>query len=237
MKANPIVKGPVRFLISFTKFVAGGFVLLALVIGAEVMLARTRVSRLEEPGAFAGAEFGDQGAPPMHLVVIGDSTAVGVGTHNPNETYPWIIADDLGKKLRVRLDVVARSGARMQDLAEFVPRANAFNPDLVLIGLGGNDVTHLTSMKRVADLLAHAVGALSDADTKVVICLGPPFDSPIFETPLAQIIHWRVNRINETIRKVARSRGVPIIDLPAGLGDRFARDPKRYYSADTFHPG
>lgn len=201
----------------------------------QAFFARRRALILEPPEG-GPEEFGDPDAPGLNFVVIGDSTSVGVGATSLRSTYPWLLATHLAGRYRVRLTVVGRSGARMADAAtEFVPKAAALRPDLVLIGIGANDVTHLTPLPRFERWMSKVIESLREADTELLVALGPRFDAPALPQPLRTLARARARAINRTIRKIAVVHGVTVLDLPGGVGSAFARD-RSLYCDDGFHP-
>lgn len=181
-------------------------------------------------------EFGEEGNPPIHLVVIGDSTAVGVGASALKYTYPWLLADHLASRFRVRLNVIGRSGARMAGVAgEFVREAVAFGPDVAIIGIGANDVTHLTRLKTFSKNLRSSIRELEASAVITLVALGPRFDSPAIPQPLRALAQLRARALNRTIKRTAASEGVVVLDLPSGIGKSFALD-RDLYCPDGFHP-
>jgi lysophospholipase L1-like esterase len=110
------------------------------------------------------------------------------------------------------------------------------NPDLVVIGVGGNDAIHLTPHSRVRAAVGAALDELHRSRTTVLVVLGPRFDSPAVPRPLRDLIARRCRAVNRTITAAAGARGVRVLDTESVIEDAFARDPKRLYSEDMFHP-
>lgn len=206
-------------------------------LGFQLLAARRRALILDPPPPRDGAFFGDPSASTVRLVIVGDSTAVGVGAAAIEETYPWRVAEYLGGSFHVRLNLVGRSGARMADVArELAPKAAALSPDVALIGVGANDVTHLTPLRSVYGSAYEAIRILQGAGAEVLIALGPRFDTPILQPPLRNFVRTRARALNRTLVRSARASGAEVVDLPTGVGDAFASDPARYYCADRYHP-
>lgn len=206
------------------------------VAGTQALLASRRALILDPPGGTAN-EFGDDRLPHVHFVVIGDSTSVGVGATSIDGTYPWLLATHLSTNFHVKLDVLGKAGARMRDAAvEFAPRAAELRPDLVLVGLGANDVTHVTPLRRFAGHIGSVIETLKAAGPEVLVALGPRFDAPALPRPLRNVAQARARSINRTIRKVAASWQVDVLDLPRSIGKAFALD-RDLYAVDGYHPG
>jgi lysophospholipase L1-like esterase len=212
---------------------AGG---LGVLVG-EALIARRRNYLFDAAPGEMDERFGD-GDKHVHLVVIGDSTSVGVGAGSRARSYPVLLARLLGGHLSVSLDVLGRSGVRMADVtAELAPQAASMRPDIVLIGVGVNDAIHLTPLPRVRAGLSEALRTLSGADVTTVVALGPRLDAPALPRPLRDLVAARCRAINRSLRRTAEAAGVAVVDVGASVGDAFAREPDRYFCEDFFHPG
>jgi lysophospholipase L1-like esterase len=207
------------------------------VLVAQALIARRRDYLFDAAPGEIEERFGD-GGKRVHLVVIGDSTAVGVGAGSRARSYPVLLARSLGRHLSVKLDVLGRSGVRIADVAaELAPRAASMRPDIVLIGVGVNDAIHLTPLSRVRAALSEALQVLSDAGTTTVVALGPRLDAPALPRPLRDVVATRCRAINRSLRRTAETAGIHVVDLGPSVGDAFARDPDRYFCEDLLHPG
>lgn len=214
---------------------AAGIVGAGALLAGQGYIASRRVPVVKPPAGLPGS-FGAPTNPPLRLVVIGDSTSVGIGATAIEKTYPVILAMHLGTRFHVSLEVVGRSGARMSDAAGFAVEAAQLAPQVAVIGIGANDVTHATPLKRFGEHLSSAIRVLTESDVRVLVALGPRFDTPAIPQPLRALIRARARAINRTIKRVAAKEGVEVLDLPGALGDSFARD-RDLYSRDRFHPG
>lgn len=221
-------------------FVSLGLVLLlAALVGAEIFLALRREFLPTKPALRIRGTFGDVDAPALSLVVIGDSTAAGVGAGDADRAYPTLLARRIAaERYRVRLTGFGISGARVADaLSEQVDPAVAERPDVVVVAIGANDVTHFTRLGSVEDDMRAIVERLTESGAAVVVAGPPDMRSPIFYEPLRTIVGWRGRAVQRTIEEVAREAGVPLVPLADETRDFFAEDPDRYYSDDEFHPG
>jgi lysophospholipase L1-like esterase len=181
-------------------------------------------------------EAADSSERPLLLVVVGDSTAVGVGAGSRSRSYPALLAERLRAHRPVRLAVLGRPGLRWQHVGALVAEAIAMDPDLVVIGVGGNDAIHLTPLSKVRAAVGSALDELNRSRTTVLVVLGPRFDSPAVPRPLRDLIARRCRAVNRAITATAGSRGVQVLDTESVIKDAFARDPERLYSEDHFHP-
>ena len=175
---------------------------------------------------------------PWTYVVMGDSTAAGVGG-----TYDRGIAISTAAALQQRhpatMANVAVSGARMDDVRKLqLPQVVRLRPDVVLISAGANDVTHLTRVERMRDDLRAIVSALTAAnpDVNIVITGSPDMGSPPrIPRLLRGIASRRTKQVNRMFRAEAARLGLtfaPIADL---TGPMFRSD-RTLFAADRFHP-
>ncbi len=212
-------------------------IVLAAVVGAEVFLALRRDYLPTNPVLDVGGDFGS-GAKRLRFVVLGDSTAAGVGAGSAAKAYPTLLAQRLAADGRtVRLIDLGVSGARVADvLSDQVPRALEARPDLVFVGMGANDVTHATSLGAIREDSGAILGRLDTTGATVVVAGPPDMRAPAFLEPLRSIAGWRGRAVARAIEDVAARRGVTAVELARVTGPLFAKDPDRYHSADDFHP-
>src|SRR5680860_1276195 len=149
-----------RLVIGFAALAVGG----AVLIGIEIVLALRREYLATEPALKLDDTFGNPGDDAFTLVVMGDSTAAGLGAGEPANAYPQLLAQRLASDgFRVDLRVFGVSGARVKDvLDEQLPKALEVDPDYVFIGIGANDVTHLTSLGEVRSDMAEVLRSLEE---------------------------------------------------------------------------
>jgi lysophospholipase L1-like esterase len=176
---------------------------------------------------------------PIAFVMMGDSTAAGLGVEDPDETPAALLAAGLSaiSSRPVRLTNVARSGARSETLAEQTTRALLADPDVAVIMIGANDVTARVPAAESVRHLDGAVRRLLDAGCVVVVGTCPDLGSV---KPVMQPLRWFAQRASrqlaaaQTIAVVERgARSVSLGDL---LGGEFAANPGEMFSSDRYHP-
>ncbi|MGH2810809.1 MAG: SGNH/GDSL hydrolase family protein [Actinomycetota bacterium] len=212
-----------------------GAVIALLVAEALVVLSRDYVK--DGGGRRTSGRFGDSDLPPLHLAVLGDSTAVGLGA-DFEDSYPWRLSQRLGEFFSVRLDVLGASGAKTSDVAESqLRRAIEMKPDLVLVAIGANDATHMTMIRNVRKHMGTVLDRLAEAGIDTVVA-GPPHmgTSRAFPQPLRALSGINGKRVGAAIRKETLRRGLPFIDLSV-TAPAFKDEPQKHYSPDMFHPG
>jgi hypothetical protein len=128
-------------------------------------------------------------------------------------------------------------GATSAGLAPQAHRAIAAKPEIAIILIGANDVTHRVRVSIAVGHLAKAVTTLRRAGADVVVCTCPDLGTI---RPIQPPLRWLARRWSremaaaQTIAAVeAGARTVSLGDL---LGPQFASAPDRMFGADRFHP-
>jgi len=88
---------------------------------------------------------------PLQLISLGESTIAGVGVQTHAEGFTGTFASELSKQLNrnIQWTVHAKSGYTAKQVQQLlVPEIQEKNPDLILVGLGGNDAFTLNHPKR-----------------------------------------------------------------------------------------
>ncbi len=207
----------------------------------EAKLARRWIGHPFEEAPSADGRYGAGVGQPIELVVLGDSSAAGLGADLPEQTPGAVIARGLSAVSGrvVRLTTVAVVGAMSVDLASQLDRLaeKVPQPDVALIMVGANDVTHRVRPGESVRHLSHAVTRLSELGCSVVVGTCP--DLGTLE-PVAQPLRLIARRWSrdlaaaQTVAAVeAGARTVSLGDL---LGEEFRRAPGEMFSVDRFHP-
>ena len=211
------------------------------VVRAEGAIARRIVGQPFEGAPQHEGGYGAGPGEPVRMVMLGDSLAAGLGADHPSQTIGAIVANGVAalKGRRVELTNVAVVGAESADLERQL--ASALDlveaPDLVLVMVGANDVTHRVDRAVAVRHLETTVRRARAAGAEVVVgtCpdLGPVEPVP---QPLKLLIRrWsRDLAAAQTIAVVeAGGRTVSLGDL---LGHEFAAAPREMFGRDRFHP-
>ncbi|HUR72709.1 MAG TPA: SGNH/GDSL hydrolase family protein [Sporichthya sp.] len=209
------------------------------VLMTEAKLARHWVGKPKgEPPAGDGV-YGSGPGRPISLVMLGDSMAAGLGVATPEETPAVLIANGLAERANapVRLTNVALVGAQSTDLDRQVSVALAVRPDVAMIMIGANDVTHRIQPSLSCALLQAAVRRLREAGCEVVVGTCP--DLGTIE-PIAQPLRYLARRWS---RQLAAAQTIVVVESggrTVSLGDlcatAFIDNPREMFSADRFHP-
>ncbi|GGQ75910.1 SGNH hydrolase [Couchioplanes caeruleus subsp. azureus] len=173
----------------------------------------------------------------LAFAVLGDSIAYGQGALRPADTIGERLAADLtasGTPTEAR--VFAVPGADSRGLAAQAHRAAAWAPDLALIIIGANDLTHLVPAQHAATLLGDAVRTLTTAGAEVVVVPAPDLSVVPWVPPqMRMLVRTGSTLLQQHQTRAATAAGARIADIGAAASAAFAADPA-LFSADRFHP-
>ncbi len=230
--AHKWLTGLVIFLLLFIGVVAWQIIYVHVHHGAPVLAPN--IPRQTEHLGSAGTS--------LNYVVMGDSTSIGQGAD-----YSRGIAEHtafyMAQTHQVALTNVGVSGARVADvLSGQIAKAIALKPDVVLLAIGANDVTHLTNPAAVRDGITTILAKLQAANpnVKVVLTGSPAMGSvPRFAALTQLIARYRTNQINAAITAAVQANNSPqnivLVPLAEKTAATFLSHPE-YFASDNFHP-
>lgn len=217
------------------------------VLLAEVRVAKHLVGGPRDVPPRADGRYGSAFAhrtdeEALRLGFLGDSTAAGQGVRRARETPGALLASGLAAVAErpVRLVNVAQSGARSDDLDRQVSLlldSSLPPPDVAVVMIGANDVTHRMPLATSVRLLADAVRRLRAAGTEVVVGTCPDLGSI---EPVYPPLRWLARRAS---RQLAAAQTIAAVELGARtvslgdlLGPEFAARPRELFGPDNYHP-
>ncbi|MEC4017340.1 SGNH/GDSL hydrolase family protein [Streptomyces sp. H27-D2] len=214
---------------------------------AEVRLAKRTVGGSSDMPPVADGCYGatftrHTGLRPLRLGFLGDSTAAGQGVHRARQTPGALLAAGLSAVAERPVDLhnVALPGAQSDDLERQVTLLLADHnlfPDVCVIMIGANDVTHRMPPARSVRLLADAVRRLRAANCQVVVATCPDLGSI---EPVYQPLRWVARRLS---RQLAAAQTIGVVEqggrtvsLGALLAPEFEANPRELFGPDNYHP-
>jgi lysophospholipase L1-like esterase len=210
----------------------------AALITTEVAMARTRRYAKPDLRLAIRTSHGEIGAPVIRLVLLGDSSALGVGVERVADTVGGTIATLLAAEdRRVELSSVAVVGSRCSDLGTQVARALLGpRPDVAVILVGANDATRLRRPAEAAASLAVAITRLRAAGVEVVVGTCPDLGAArAIAPPLRQVVGALGRRVAKAQTIAVRTAGGVPVDLAGMTGPVFRADAGTLCQ-DGYHP-
>lgn len=228
---------------------------LGLALGASLVLLGGR-AMLSRQAAIArrriGKPLGEQAldadrlwrrrfdGEPVELVVLGDSIAAGLGAERRKDTLGARLAKGLARRVHrpVRLRTAAIVGAESSVLAEQIDGLPAdYRPDLAVIVVGGNDVTHRVPVAISVGHLEEAIRRLQQRGTAVVVGTCPDLGAlrPVPQ-PLRALGSQLSRQLADAQAAAAERLGAWAVSLRRAVGPFFVTQPDEMFSLDRFHP-
>jgi lysophospholipase L1-like esterase len=234
-----------RKLASAAAFGGGGLSVLGAglygVLVAEARLARRTIGVIaDEPPPDASGWYGrGRPGPAIKIALLGDSSAAGYGVERVEDTPGAHLGSGVATQAnrRVHLREHAVVGAQSSDLASQVDAALATRPDVAVILIGANDVTHTVTPSQSVRHLSEGVRRLRDADVEVLVGTCPDLGTikPI-APPLKQVARSWSRRLAAAQTIAVVEAGGRTVSLGSVLGPEFAAAPALLFGPDQFHP-
>jgi lysophospholipase L1-like esterase len=217
----------------FIAFILIVFIFL-LVITLYIILNGTPVAK---PDISRKTQVFGEG-PVLTYVVMGDSTSIGQGT-SYEKSIAQLSAKYLAKTHEVAFTNIGISGATAATvLRDQAAVAAHLHPDIVLLVVGANDITHLTVLSNLERSMRLIVATLraTAPDVRIILTGSPDMGSiPRFPWPVRQISGWRTKQVNRTIQDVADELHCERLLIAEKTGQEFRKNP-RLFAVDKFHP-
>ncbi|HEU5035370.1 MAG TPA: SGNH/GDSL hydrolase family protein [Nocardioides sp.] len=210
------------------------------VMRAEATWARRVIGETtSEPPDASGWYGRGRPGPAVKIALMGDSSAAGYGVDRVEDTPGALLATGVAERgdRRVYLRSFAVVGAQSSDLGEQVDRALPTEPDVAVILIGANDVTHTVLPAVSVGHLSEAVRRLRAAGVEVLVGTCPDLGTikPI-APPLKQFARAWSRRIAAAQTIAVVEEGGRTVSLASILGPEFAAAPALLFGPDQFHP-
>lgn len=177
---------------------------------------------------------------PVDLLVLGDSIAAGLGAEKAEHTLGGRLARGIaagaGRSVRLRTAAVVGSESSML-AAQLASLPLGYRPDVAVIVVGGNDVTHRVPVAESVRHLADAVDDLRARGAEVVVGNCPDLGAlrPVPQ-PLRALGSRASRQLADAQRAAALDRGARVVSLAHVVGPFFITNPEEMFSLDRFHP-
>jgi lysophospholipase L1-like esterase len=236
--------GAARKLVAAAAYGGGGLSVVGAslygLLRAEATLARRTIGDATGTPPDSTGWYGKgRAGPVIKVALLGDSSAAGYGVETVEETPGACLGSGLaeGADRRVYLRSVAAVGAQTRDLPRQIDRALGIEPQVAVIMVGANDVTHSRLPSESVRELAAAVRRLREAGTEVVVGTCPDLGTiePI-APPLRQVARLWSRRLATAQTIATVEAGGRTVSLAAVLGPDFAATPGLFFGPDRFHP-
>lgn len=207
---------------------------LAPLLVAQAVATKRRAPRLPEADGPREGEVGK--GERLSLLIVGDSSAAGVGVATQDEALAGHLTRTLAREAqrRVHWQLVAQSGITTAQALDLARRVRPAPADIAVAVLGVNDVIDQVPSQRavqqraaLADWLRQAAGV-----RHVVFAPLPPVHRfPLLPQPLRRVMGDDARRHDDAMARWAATRNdVSHLPIVLDLGPE-------HMAADGFHPG
>ncbi|WP_432560023.1 SGNH/GDSL hydrolase family protein [Granulicoccus sp. GXG6511] len=176
----------------------------------------------------------------LELLVVGDSIAAGLGAERRRDTIGGRLAKEVARRTdtSVHLFTAAVVGAQTSEVLDQIDGLpGEYRPDLAIVIVGGNDVTHRVPISRSVSALVEVITRLQDRGADVVVATCPNLGAirPLRQ-PLRTIAARRSALLATAQRKAALAHGARTVSLGRVVGRIFLAEPETMLGLDMFHP-
>jgi len=154
----------------------------------------------------------NKGKTKLNLLCLGESTLAGVGVKYHKEGFVGTLARELTvlQDVEVHWCVYAKSGYTATRVTQkLLPKLREEKPDIIVIGLGGNDAFTLNRPWKWRQQMEQLIDALQAQFQEVPIFLTnvPPIkEFPAFTKPIKFVIGNLVEILGQELTKIAREK-------------------------------
>lgn len=201
---------------------------------AQALHVRRKALRLPEPpGPRHGTAHAAQSGAPLRLLILGDSSAAGVGASHQSRALSGQLAARLARRHALSWRLEASTGATS---ASARARLAALAPapfDVAIVVLGVNDVTGMVSPRRFVALrrAIHADLRTRFAVSRIIASGLPPMGQfPLLPQPLRAVLGSAATRLDSALAALcAQQAGCTHLPLTLPFAPEFV-------ATDGFHP-
>ena len=210
------------------------------VLRAEAAMARRLIGTTNRRVPDATGWYGrGRPGPAIKIALLGDSSAAGYGVTSVEQTPGAWLGSGVAERAdrRVHLREYAVVGAQSSHLDRQVSRALLGDPDVAVILIGANDVTHAVLPAASVRHLSEAVRRLRAAGVEVVTGTCPDLGtiSPL-PIPLRQVARTWSRKLAAAQTIAVVEAGGRTVSIGSILGPEFASAPGVLFGPDRFHP-
>lgn len=206
--------------------------LLAPVLLGQALYVIARAQRLPEATGPRAGLIGT--GPTLRLLIVGDSSAAGVGVETQQEALAGQLAQHLAAHVTLDWQLIAQSGITTAGALGLLDKADAAPFDVAIVALGVNDATRLRGAARFrADhqALARVLRAKFTVGRIIRSAVPPLGEFPFLPRPLRDEIGHRAAVLDQVLKDLSREEiGSAHLPFEQPLNSNML-------AQDGFHPG
>lgn len=146
---------------------------------------------------------------PNTMLLIGDSTVIGYGTPNCNDTISY----HLGKLSKSNIDVIGESGYKIAQVEKLFYKVKKPYKIIVIIA-GANDIMSLDNLNDVPIKLTNLIKTTKCYGKHIFIThSGKIWNSDIFVFPINYVMYFRALKMRRIYQQLSKELGFTYIDM------------------------
>ena len=209
-------------------------VALAPILLPQARRARRTIPRLPDAAQpWTGTVAGDD---PVSILVLGDSTAAGVGADTQDDALPGNLARTLAAAWErgATWRAIGANGATSRDLVRrYLGEATEESYDIVFVTIGANDALALRSrraFRRDFRTILRRLRSVSPRALILVSCLPAFWQFEALPNPLRYALNLHAHSIEDAARAFVRGEPGVLMSPPAPVYTA------GFFASDRFHP-
>ncbi len=169
----------------------------------------------------------------LPVLFIGDSTAIGIGASNNQDSIAGRFGQDCPNAEIVNQ---GKNGDRVPRLEQrFVEEGQRFN--LVFVQIGGNDVLHFTPINIIEQDLREVLARAQKIGRRVVLLSSSRINyTPFIPWLLDGVYRSRADEVEDVFARIATEKGATFISSDFLSDEVGQREKNSYFAQDRFHP-
>lgn len=213
----------------------------AVLLKRQAAHARSLIGKpLGESAPDADKVYKKKYGEAVELLLLGDSIAAGLGAEDADGTLGARLARGIAKKTHrsVCLTTAAQVGSESRMLPEqLLSLQPSYRPDVAVVIVGGNDVTHRVPVADSVRHLTETIEALQVRGAAVVVGTCPDLGAlrPVPQ-PLRSLGSRASRQLAAAQAEAAHAAGAYVVSLAHVVGPFFITNPDEMFSLDRFHP-
>lgn len=212
--------------------------LIPLVLIIEVFMAFAGENKPFKNPVRKIISFGKDKNKNLNYLVMGDSTSAGQGG-SYKKGIAYSTAKNLSENYNVKMLNTSVSGATTEDLFfNQLKEGLKFNPDVILISIGANDVTHLTSINNLQKVLNTVLDSLikDNCNVKIILTASPDMGTILrFSQPLRFLVGLQTKRVNKIFYSQIIKHNLTLAPIAKETSEIFKKNHS-FFAEDKFHP-
>jgi lysophospholipase L1-like esterase len=218
----------------FVKFIA---LLLIIYIAYTVIRMRSLIAQGKRKAIPSKPYFRVVKDTDQHILILGDSTMYGAGIKDPNNAMGALLG---AKYPAAGVETHAANGEKIKDLHNQLKKAHYKHYDIIVIGIGGNDIIRFSRYTTIQRELTAFLEEASQIAKQIILCHCVNVGNiGFFRFPLNYIYDYRTRKLSHLYTKIVTQfpKTHYVNFYRPKHNDHYTKTTrKKFIADDSFHP-